>query len=404
MGRRAIVIGAICVGAVLLANLVVLAIYLPRLVRSTAPQAPAPLATSAPVVTNASTPNAAPSPAIHTAKPEGAIVQRSQLSPSGNVRINYIRSKGNPMRQIVLESATDGSNESKILFEHQRNAWVVISPNDEWIALNNRPSPGESHLQLYHQKTVGSLQYEPSQEVSSEGQPLENAVWNYYVETMGLPEGTQREAATIDAVGWENDTRLTISVAVVPLDAEDKVPPPWMCTFNVETKEIETSDETVEALKQQETIAGAPTENLATTGAYENPVQAEFPGERFPVTRLRLLDENEVANWPAINVRNAINEVYARHGYDFSDKEDIHRQFARMSWYRPHAGSMADIEKEFSSIEKQNVDLLAKFRPANAPAQRQAKKSRPQRTATPGPGEQIKRAFIRGFTGQDPPP
>jgi hypothetical protein len=58
----------------------------------------------------------------------------------------------------------------------------------------------------------------------------------------------------------------------------------------------------------------------------------------------------------------AINEIYARHGYNFqkTDRE----YFYSLSWYQnlTKIDSMDDVEAQFNSIEKQNVDNLADYR------------------------------------------
>jgi len=416
MARRVLIAGGIGLGLILLINIIVLTIYLPRMMRppassstntassaTNAATSPTNTATSGSVATT-SAPSTGASPVKHLPRPEGDVVQRSEVSPSGNIRVKYTRRKGGPIRQIILEPATGSPADSKVLFEHQRNAWVVFSPNDEWIALNNRPNPGESHLQLYHHDGNGPLDYSVAQDVAVDGVPLEEAVWKSYVETMGLPPDTARDAATIDAVRWENDSTLTMSVAVTPVADDDKVPPPWTCTFNTETKQIEASEETAQAVAQEEGLTtGLTSANSAdTTSKSENLLEGNFPGERFPATRLRILEDDEVATWPGENVRYAINELYARRGYDFNDNPDQRRLFAKMSWYRPHLGSMDEIEKGFSEVEKHNIELLAKYRSTKQSRRRQAKSSRSEESSTPGPGQQFWQAIKDGWRPPHP--
>ncbi len=56
-------------------------------------------------------------------------------------------------------------------------------------------------------------------------------------------------------------------------------------------------------------------------------------------------------------LRYAINEIYARKGYDFSGT-DFEKDFSQLSWYHPTAGKTAFTEEELTPIEKQNIDLL----------------------------------------------
>jgi hypothetical protein len=411
VSRRALIIAAVvCVGVLGLVNIIVLTVYLPRMIKNAAAK-PAPAQT--PVAAAAASPvpavqTAPPAPAATARKPlpDGAVVQRQDVSPSGNLRIKYLRTKGSPVHQIVLESVAH-PNDSAVFFEHQRNAWLLVSPNDEWIALNNRPNPGESQLQLYHRAQADSLKYEIPEEFRGDDRPLETAIWHYYLETMGLPEDTQREGVIMDATGWEPDSnKLAISVTVVPTDPDDKVPPPWTCSFNIASEEIEMSDESAEALKQQTVQAGDEQsgDSQASAGGGSRLLEGTFTGERFPVTRLRLLGENELSNWSSTNVRYAINEMYARRGYDFADNREVKRQFSKFPWYQPRGRlSMEAIESDFSDVEQQNVKLLGKFRDAGKSAHRSQRAVHGQPVRTPNPGEQILRSVLEGLTGSDHP-
>jgi hypothetical protein len=63
-------------------------------------------------------------------------------------------------------------------------------------------------------------------------------------------------------------------------------------------------------------------------------------------------------------VRYAINEMYARHGYDFPKKE-IKNVFLKYRWYRQllkPERSTEDIEGEFNEYEAENVKLLGQLR------------------------------------------
>jgi hypothetical protein len=80
-------------------------------------------------------------------------------------------------------------------------------------------------------------------------------------------------------------------------------------------------------------------------------VAKRMPGEQFPETRSWIMSSWDVENWTPAQVRYAINEMYARHGADFLDKE-IKRQFTAFEWYHPRSGQTYDeTEKLFSTIE-----------------------------------------------------
>lgn len=89
-----------------------------------------------------------------------------------------------------------------------------------------------------------------------------------------------------------------------------------------------------------------------------------FPGEHYPQTRLRQLQQEELKKLSAEELRYAINEMYARRGADIANKE-IKTTFSKFPWYQPQRGKSYDaVEAEFSAIEKYNVDLLGNYRSA----------------------------------------
>jgi hypothetical protein len=112
----------------------------------------------------------------------------------------------------------------------------------------------------------------------------------------------------------------------------------------------------------------SPTSTPATSSPTEAPTSSGFPGERFPQTRLRILTEADVAGLDYADFQYAINEMYARHGAQFLKEAEIRKQFEGFIWYVPMPEmTLSRIDREFSRIEKQNRDLLARLRDQNRP-------------------------------------
>ncbi|HEV2842889.1 MAG TPA: protein kinase [Chthoniobacterales bacterium] len=87
-------------------------------------------------------------------------------------------------------------------------------------------------------------------------------------------------------------------------------------------------------------------------------------GERYPETRTRLLAWEEVASWSDDKLRYAINEMYARGGYDFV-KPEIRSLFLSQPWYlvRMVRGRTQDeAARHLSELEYRNLQLLQKVR------------------------------------------
>jgi hypothetical protein len=88
--------------------------------------------------------------------------------------------------------------------------------------------------------------------------------------------------------------------------------------------------------------------------------EAAMPGERFPQTRIGELTLVFVESLSLTQLRYAINEMFARHGAIFSDKE-IASVFRDKNWYVAKKGLSYDqIEHSiFSDVERRNLLILS---------------------------------------------
>jgi serine/threonine protein kinase len=86
--------------------------------------------------------------------------------------------------------------------------------------------------------------------------------------------------------------------------------------------------------------------------------------EKFPETRTRLLTQDEVRRWSDNQLRYAINELYARGGYDFQTAE-VKEQFSQFAWYRQRrvpGRTQTAAATQLSRLEYVNLELLQKVR------------------------------------------
>jgi serine/threonine protein kinase len=93
-----------------------------------------------------------------------------------------------------------------------------------------------------------------------------------------------------------------------------------------------------------------------------------WEGERFPQTRTEILTPTDVSHlgWTNADIRYAINEIYARNGYDFKLKE-WKAIFDAFSWYRARVvqgRTQAGAENAAPALEKANLAVLTKLRGA----------------------------------------
>lgn len=87
-------------------------------------------------------------------------------------------------------------------------------------------------------------------------------------------------------------------------------------------------------------------------------------GERFPETRTQALAWEEVVSWSDAKLRYAINEMYARGGYDFV-KPEIRSLFLNLPWYQQRVvrgRTQDEAARQLSALEYRNLELLQKAR------------------------------------------
>ena len=77
----------------------------------------------------------------------------------------------------------------------------------------------------------------------------------------------------------------------------------------------------------------------------------------YPESSARLLTHEDVENLTVDELGIMRNEIYARHGYSFKDK-DMRKRFDTTTWYVPMG---IDIRDKLTDIEVQNIDLIYQY-------------------------------------------
>jgi TonB family protein len=107
--------------------------------------------------------------------------------------------------------------------------------------------------------------------------------------------------------------------------------------------------------------------------------QVDRSNQRYPETVQARLTPDDVAKLNAAQIRYAINEMYARYGLVFRDKQ-IQRNFERTKWYSPQTSlTPAQIEERFTPVERANLELLGQARERLTAKQPQSTPTAPQR-------------------------
>ncbi len=408
MSRRTITLLSIFFAGLVIANVVVLAIWLPNRKVNDGASAPAAGLTASTTAANspATIAAAAASPQVQQQQQQtagGFVVERQVSSPTGNLQIKYLRDRNTKLRRITVDDARQPKG-GTLLYETKHPAWALISPDDQWIVVAERSPNGQGNVQLYRRNNASSAQFAPVQ--TNPGTGLEDTVWRAYLTATEADPNTPRNGATINAMAWENDSRrIDLSVAYLAGANNPDVPAPWSCTYDVTSQQV-TPTSVASGDQAEQGTAPAEAPNADNTGANNafadnsddsgeaDQADNEFPGEKFPATRLDELTVPDVNESSLDDITYAINEMYARHGVDFKDKK-VAGQFGDFSWYQRRPGFGAnDAEAEFSDLEKANLKTLRNCRDAKiASAKRKSRPARAQRGEEESPGEKVLRGI-----------
>lgn len=344
----------------------------------------------------------------------GTHLERQVLTASGNLRVRYLRDREHNIRQIAIQDVHNPANET-VLAQYQRTAWVVVSPNDDWIVLQIRDK-AERGLQLFHRTNSVPLRYEVPAELQANGSGLREQIWQSYLQDTQQDSGTDARKVTIDATSWEPDSqRVTLSITPIPTRDNSAVPMAWTCLYNVNTKQVEPATGEVAENPQGGTETGAPNEITDNSESATDDSQdsdnnnreasateqtEELEGEKFPATREEEITVQDANELELTDIKYAIFEMFARHGVEMHDLQ-MRKAFSALSWYQPQAGLTFDeAEKEFSEIEKHNLAILRRVRDAKIAAARRPgpKAIRGEPVQEEPTGEQVIRGVLQGVS------
>lgn len=131
------------------------------------------------------------------------------------------------------------------------------------------------------------------------------------------------------------------------------------CRLKYEDKDFEVSGlQTMPASNTLSEKSDDGTEKVQTDGA--TPKDAEYV---LPDSNKRLLTEEDLDGLSAEKCRIARNEIYARHGRKFQDKE-LQKYFDSCEWYEGTIEPDEFNESDLSEIEIKNEDLIVQFEKA----------------------------------------
>jgi hypothetical protein len=155
------------------------------------------------------------------------------VSPLKDFEVRYLIHKSNPddgdgTREIWLHPLAEKGMQPFQLCEFARDADVLFSPDENWIAVNDFVGSNYFEIVLYKRAPTGRY------EKSKDGDPTGSA-WALFKSKYDLPHVTEDLFHVYSAVKeWSPDSRSFVIVLWGHSDSDHHVDD-WLCTFDLQT-------------------------------------------------------------------------------------------------------------------------------------------------------------------------
>lgn len=115
---------------------------------------------------------------------------------------------------------------------------------------------------------------------------------------------------------------------------------------------VETSEEAIET-------SGEAVEISSEGDAMVEPVVEQYI---MPDSSTRIYTKDEIADWSLDEIRWAINEIYAKKGWNLNNDPEVMQYFADKTWYQDQGLSTSQVKDSFNVYERENINTLAQRR------------------------------------------
>ena len=114
----------------------------------------------------------------------------------------------------------------------------------------------------------------------------------------------------------------------------------------------------------QSKAAEASTKEDTSDDEGEEDEESDYSGEDyiFPDSSDKEISKPDIENLSNEDLRIAINEIYARHGYTFPNNEEMRNYFQGQDWYEADPDMDDQKKVKMSKTEKKNLDKMASER------------------------------------------
>lgn len=265
--------------------------------------------------------------------PKSNIKQRREVSENGQILTETIYKSGGKVLEITLD-------------EYRFNEYPDISDSNKSKSASNKTS-GPKKNKKKSKKTINSDVAEIKKDIAM-------------LKSEQTRKKTQPEKPTAKKRKGKKNVRRQLNYPFVALLAV------ILCFvifggykvvgyFRSQQPPAATQDNEKNTDLEKENEKNQPTPTNPTPKEAEPTVQYLLP------TNEREITDSDLANMSKKDVRLAINEMFARYGWNFGGKGDLYEYFSKQSWYQPNQTmrSPAEAENKFNTFEKKNLSILS---------------------------------------------
>jgi hypothetical protein len=160
--------------------------------------------------------------------PNGNLVS-TEYSPNGDIRVEH-RSGG----WLYLFSAKDESKRFSLRQTSEEAAYVLFSPDEKWLVINERGHLNDASARLYRRVRPDDVEFAEANSNDTPGESLADGGWRFYLKEVNLPESTAREQVRLSGIEWSRDsTGVKLRFDSFGPNGQKIVPVPYVCNYMV---------------------------------------------------------------------------------------------------------------------------------------------------------------------------
>jgi len=152
----------------------------------------------------------------------------SWFSPSGKLKAESYFIDGDTARTVfIFDPANPAIRET--LCAYERNAHLIFSPDEQWIAMNDNSGSSETSIRLFRRESVSGLKFKEKKIDTW------NAPWRLLRRTQRVPYPKGLSHIYAVAREWSNDSNALLISLTGHEDIDHHVDS-WFCVLNLKTQ------------------------------------------------------------------------------------------------------------------------------------------------------------------------